>query len=85
MLNYVGRSQFSNDPYFRGAIDELSVYNYALSADEVRQAMEGSLSGIDDVKTFSDPACDVYSLDGRRQPAPQHGLNIIGTRKVLLK
>jgi hypothetical protein len=84
-LNYVGRSQFSNDPYFRGAIDELSIYNYALSADEVRQAMEGSLSGIDDVKSNSEPASDIYSLDGRRQPAPQRGLNIIGTRKVLLK
>jgi hypothetical protein len=33
---FIGRSQFSVDPYFDGAIDELRVYDRALSAEEVR-------------------------------------------------
>jgi hypothetical protein len=34
--NYLGRSQFDEDPYFDGAIDEFRVYSRALSATEVR-------------------------------------------------
>jgi hypothetical protein len=33
---YIGRSQFSVDPYFDGMIDEFRVYNRALSAAEVQ-------------------------------------------------
>jgi len=32
---YLGRSQFSGDPYFDGKLDELRVYNRALSATEI--------------------------------------------------
>jgi hypothetical protein len=34
--NYIGRSQFSWDPYFDGDIDELRIYNRALSADAIK-------------------------------------------------
>lgn len=84
-LNYVGRSQFNSDPYFRGSIDDLQIYNYALSADEVRQVMEGSLSGIRDAQSAAEPSAPVYTLDGRQQSAPQRGVNIIGNRKLLVK
>ena len=33
---YIGRSQFSVDPYFDGAIDDFRVYNRALSATEIQ-------------------------------------------------
>jgi hypothetical protein len=33
---YLGKSQFTADPYFDGAIDEFRVYNRALSATEVQ-------------------------------------------------
>jgi hypothetical protein len=33
--NYIGRSQWSNDPYLNGEVDEFVVYNRALSASEV--------------------------------------------------
>lgn len=33
--NYVGRSQSATDPLFKGYVDELRIYNYALSASEV--------------------------------------------------
>jgi hypothetical protein len=32
---WIGRSEFSSDPYFDGMIDEFRVYDRALSADEV--------------------------------------------------
>ena len=34
--NYIGRSEFSQDAYFDGAIDDFRVYGRALSADEVK-------------------------------------------------
>jgi hypothetical protein len=48
VLNYIGRSQFS-DPLFNGNIDDFRVYNYALSAAEVAQ-VSGIVSGINDVE-----------------------------------
>ena len=33
--NYVGKSQYSSDPYLNGLVDDLQVYNYGLSASEV--------------------------------------------------
>ncbi len=35
--NWVGRSQYSNDPYFKGSINELRIYSAALSASAIRQ------------------------------------------------
>ena len=35
--NWVGRSQFSNDPYFKGSISELRIYNGALSSNAIYQ------------------------------------------------
>jgi len=34
--NYIGRSQFTKDPYLDGNIDDFRVYNRALSADEIK-------------------------------------------------
>ncbi len=39
--NYIGRSQFIADPFFVGYIDDLRIYNYALSADEVETIRNG--------------------------------------------
>ncbi len=35
VLNYLGASQFSSDPLFNGRLDELFIYNYALSDAEI--------------------------------------------------
>ena len=32
---FIGRSQFGEDPYFDGMIDDLRIYNRALSAEEI--------------------------------------------------
>ncbi len=34
--NWLGRSQFEADPYFGGAMDDLRIYNRALSPGEIR-------------------------------------------------
>ncbi len=36
-LNYFAKSQFAVDPYFEGKIDEVKIYNYALTTEEVAQ------------------------------------------------
>ncbi len=38
-VSYIGKSQFSADPYFNGHIDEFKVFNKALSSDEVVENM----------------------------------------------
>jgi len=36
-VNYVGDSQYGADPYFDGLIDDLKIYNYALSTEQIAQ------------------------------------------------
>jgi len=40
--NYIGRSQFSDDPYLDGDIDELRIYDRALSPEEILALATGS-------------------------------------------
>jgi hypothetical protein len=40
--NYIGKSQFSADPLFKGRIDDFRIYSYPLSALEVRQVAFGT-------------------------------------------
>jgi hypothetical protein len=35
MNNWIGRSAFSQDPYFAGLIDDFRVYNRALTAADI--------------------------------------------------
>jgi len=39
IYNYIGKSQYSADPFFNGMIDEFHVYNYALGASEISAMM----------------------------------------------
>ena len=34
--NWIGRSQYSADPYLNGMVDEFSIYDYALSEEEIK-------------------------------------------------
>jgi hypothetical protein len=34
--NWIGRSQFTADAFFTGAVDDLRIYNRAVSASEIR-------------------------------------------------
>ena len=39
-MNFLGRSQFDSDPALTGTIQDVRIYNYALTAEEVKQAMK---------------------------------------------
>jgi len=41
--NYIGRSQFSGDPYFNGLIDDFRIYGRALSSTEVSSLTNGAM------------------------------------------
>ena len=45
-LNYIGRSQFAADPMFKGSIDDFRVYNYELSAEDIKKVAQGESVGI---------------------------------------
>jgi fibronectin type 3 domain-containing protein len=38
-LNYLGKSQFGNDPMFKGSIEEFKIYKRALSDSEIAESM----------------------------------------------
>jgi hypothetical protein len=38
--NWLGRSQFGSDPYFRGSISEFRIHNAALTAEQVSQSFQ---------------------------------------------
>lgn len=37
-LNYIGKSLYSGDPYFKGTVREFTVLNYAMSTEEIKGA-----------------------------------------------
>ena len=83
VLNYLGRSQFASDPLLNADLDDVRIYNYALSADDVKSVMEGGeVTAIDKLHT---PVVkpQIYGIDGVKRHVPQRGLNIIDGKKVL--
>ena len=95
LFNYIGRSQFSDDPLLKADIDQFAVYNYALTPEQV-QAL---YSDADAITAPHNPHPstlnqDIFDIAGRRitslrPDAQQHnlprGLYIIRGRKVILQ
>ncbi|MBQ7510838.1 MAG: RICIN domain-containing protein [Prevotella sp.] len=78
VFNYLGRSQFNEDPMFAGYMEDVRIYNYALSADEVNQVMDGGdLSGISVPAVSEADGTRAYTLDGRHSDAQHKGIHII--------
>lgn len=80
VLNYIGRSQFPSDPLFKGTVDDLRIYTYALSASELTAVMTGEADAIEGISSESASPImrrEYYSVGGIRQSAPQRGINII--------
>ncbi len=83
LLNYLGRSQFASDPYLTAYLADVRIYNYAISADDVKTIMGGQeLSGINGLTTSEKPSV-IHGLDGIRRPSLRPGLNIINGKKVV--
>ena len=95
-LCYIGRSMFAADPFFNGYIDDLRIYNYALSADQVKGIME-DLEAVskdlnEDETAIKAPAIAIgrtlesdgnwYNLNGHPADASQKGFLIRKGKKV---
>jgi hypothetical protein len=84
VLNYIGRSQFNSDPFLSAYLDDIRVYNHAVSDADLKVIMDGgeptaiqSLEADDVVPTAT------YGIDGIKRDAPRRGLNIINGKKMI--
>ena len=83
VLNYLGRSQFVADPLFQGQIDDVRIYNFAITADDVKTIMAGGEAVAVKTPTTAAQPNVIYDLNGVRQKAPKKGINIIDGKKVM--
>lgn len=95
VLNYLGRSQFTSDPFMSADFDDVHIYNYAVTADDVKDIMNGGTPTSVQLPTFrsatsgdasfekSDQHPSSYGIDGIRRDASRRGLNIIEGKKVI--
>lgn len=86
VVNYIGRSQFASDELFGGYMDDLRVYNYALSSEDINALYNGhEVSGIDNVKQDANADNDIYDLGGCRVASSQKGFYIQNGKKIIVK
>ena len=85
VLNYLGRSQYTADPIISANYDDVRIFNYALSADEVKAVKDGTYTSIQSVENSNAVSKPIYTIDGKRIDRPQQGINIIDSRKILMK
>ena len=84
--NYIGRSQFDADPYYKGYLDDFRVYNYALAPEEIAATMTDFVDAIDGVPADAahrgtPVATEYYTANGVRLTAPLHsGITLIRYR-----
>lgn len=87
-LNYIGRSQFSGDPNFKGYIDDLRFYNYPLSEARIKEAMldnEEMSKDLSDTSTSIETANSnndatikaIYTIGGAKVSNLKKGVNIV--------
>ena len=81
VFNYIGKSQFAGDPNFNGWIDNVRIYNYALSEQDVKDAMNGEVSGINNIINEDDKIEAIYNLGGIKTNKNAKGVNIVRTSK----
>jgi len=80
-INYIGRSQFSSDPLFKGYVDDVCVFNYALNAADVKTLYGGTIpTVINETENAVSEQSTIYGLDGKKRNVPQRGLNIIADK-----
>ena len=65
---------------------------YHIKVNVFKETIEGQYlgteenpDGIDDLNDLKESRATIYNLAGQRLSKPQHGLNIIGGRKVLIR
>ena len=66
-----------------GNLADVRIYNYAVSADDVKTIMDGGTLTSIDIPVIERYKPTVYGLDGIRRDAPQKGINIVDRKKVV--
>ena len=85
VLNYIGRSQFDADPLFSGLIDDIRLYNYPLTAQEL-QSVIGNPTGVDRIEGDDNAnAAPTYNLSGQRVGSNHHGVTVSKGKKWMRK
>jgi hypothetical protein len=83
VLNYLGRSQFAADPFLHAYLDDVRVYNYAVTAEEVGAMMtDVEPSAVAPLSVAPSSRVPVHGLDGIRRSGLRRGINIVGGKKV---
>jgi RNA polymerase subunit RPABC4/transcription elongation factor Spt4 len=83
VLNYLGRSQSTSHPFLTADLDDVCIFNYAVTAEDVKEIMNGGTpSTIDETKKNPQKSL-FYGIDGIKRDAPRRGLNIIDGKKVM--
>lgn len=75
VLNYIGRSQFAEDPAFNGYISDFRIYNYAMTPEEVAALPESSATAIEEVST----------QDGKHKSFDVNGLPATQNSHIIIK
>jgi len=74
---YIALSQTVSDPLFKGRLDDLRIYNYAILPEEIHEIM-GVYSGIESIDgNATVVSTEYYNLNGERIVRPERGVNII--------
>ncbi len=85
VLNYIGRSQYASDPMFSGLIDDVRIYNYPLTAQELRGIVANPTAisqVLGDDKALTDPT---YNINGQRVGQDYHGVVVSKGKKRMKK
>ena len=80
VFNCLGYSMSKVVPAFRGYMDDLRIYNYALTQEEVKNVMDDLTNDIQGT-SIKEASQTYYDLRGIKHVAPQSGVNIIKDSK----
>ncbi|MBO7466340.1 MAG: RICIN domain-containing protein [Bacteroidaceae bacterium] len=85
----IGRSQSDNDPLLKGYVDDVRIYNYPLSAEELAEVMNDTDTAVDELTTDDGQPIgaegEMYDLVGRRLSLDSRGLVIVNGKKYYVK
>lgn len=83
LLTYFGKGHTPDATPLSGLLGDVRVYNYAIGADTVAEAMEGKYSGIEETGDMTGPvAVEYYDTRGIRLSSPaSKGITIVRTTR----
>ena len=82
VLNYIGRSQFDADPLLSGFVDDVRIYNYPLTGEELKSIIAKPTGiGQTEADNEAEAAQPAYNLSGGRVGKGYHGVVVSQGKK----